>query len=62
MNPLFKDTDFRKTSGSGTGDCVEVAITEHTTDVDGLRDSKNPRSTVLLIAPGEWLALTGGAL
>lgn len=61
MNPPFKDTDFRKASGSGTGDCVEVAITQHTPELVGLRDSKNPRSAVLLLAPGEWLALTGSA-
>ena len=58
----FEDTDFRKANGSGTGDCAEVAITEHTTDLVGPRDSKNPRSTVLLVVPGEWLALTGTAL
>ena len=59
MTPLFDHADFRKASGSGTGDCVEVAITEHTTDLVGLRDSKNPGSAVLVVTSDEWIAFSG---
>lgn len=62
MTPLFQDSDFRKANGSGTGDCVEVALTAHTPDAVGLRDSKNPRSTILVLTPAEWVAFTGRAL
>ncbi|WP_017574733.1 DUF397 domain-containing protein [Nocardiopsis kunsanensis] len=62
MYPPFNDTDFRKASGSGTGDCVEDAITAHTPDTIGLRDSKNPRGTLVLLAPAEWLAFTRGTV
>lgn len=60
MTPPFEDTDFRKASGSGTRDCVEAAITEHTPDLVGLRDSKNPHDGVLSFALVEWLAFTTG--
>ncbi|WP_017603623.1 DUF397 domain-containing protein [Nocardiopsis alkaliphila] len=62
MNPLFQDTDFRKAGGSGTGDCVEVAITARVPDRVGLRDSKNPRGTILLLTSMEWRAFTEGFL
>lgn len=62
MNPPFDDADFRKANGSGTGDCVEVAITAHTPDTVGLRDSKNPREALVLLAPAEWLAFTCGTV
>lgn len=62
MNPLFEDIDFRKASGSGTGDCVEVAITTHVPDQVGLRDSKNPRSAILVLTSVEWRAFTEGLL
>ncbi|WP_306366072.1 DUF397 domain-containing protein [Nocardiopsis sp. CC223A] len=58
MNPPFNDMDFRKASGSGSGDCVEVAITGHTPDTIGLRDSKNPREALVLLTSAEWLAFT----
>lgn len=56
MTPLFDDSDFRKASGSGSGDCVEVAITRHTPDTIGLRDSKNPREALVLLTAAEWRA------
>ncbi|WDZ88914.1 DUF397 domain-containing protein [Nocardiopsis sp. HUAS JQ3] len=62
MNSPFDDADFRKASGSGTGDCVEVAITAHTPDTVGLRDSKNPREALVLLAPVEWLAFMCGTV
>ncbi|MFD6095245.1 DUF397 domain-containing protein [Nocardiopsis flavescens] len=62
MNPLFEDSDFRKAGGSGSGDCVEVAITRHTPDTIGVRDSKNPREALVLLTPGEWLAFTRGTV
>lgn len=62
MTSPFNDTDFHKASGSGTGDCVEVAITAHTPGTVGLRDSKNPREALVLLAPVEWLAFTRGTV
>jgi hypothetical protein len=62
MNPLFEDSDFRKAGGSGSGDCVEVAITRHTPGTIGVRDSKNPKEAVVLLTPTEWIAFTCGTV
>ena len=50
---------WRKSSYSGSGDadtssCVEVAVSS----VIAVRDSKAPRSGVLVLSPAEWAALT----
>ncbi|GAA1440045.1 DUF397 domain-containing protein [Nocardiopsis tropica] len=60
MDSPFDDADFHKASGSGTGDCVEVAITARNPDTVGLRDSQHPSKDILLLTPAEWLAFTLG--
>jgi len=53
----FLDAVWRKSSYSGSGDdsaCVEVAVSS----VIAVRDSKAPRSGVLVLGPAEWAALT----
>jgi hypothetical protein len=54
----FDDRDFFKAGGSGDDGCVEVAIADHTPDLIGLRDSKNPGGSVLVVAPREWVAFS----
>ncbi|MEY9210951.1 DUF397 domain-containing protein [Thermobifida halotolerans] len=56
----FTDADFRKSDRSGDFGCVEAAITHHTPDTIGLRDSVHPRQTVLCFSPKEWTAFTAG--
>jgi hypothetical protein len=48
---------FRKSSYSGTENCVEVAIAAGADIV--LRDSKS-RSTTLIFTPDEWTAFLSG--
>jgi hypothetical protein len=48
---------WKKSSYSGnTGNCVEVAITR---SVVGIRDSKDPDSTVLMVTREAWGEFTG---
>lgn len=54
-NP-FTDSEFFESGGSGDKGCVEAAITRRVPDRVGLRDSKNPQGTVLILRPGEWAA------
>ena len=51
--------NWRKSSRSMTnGNCVEVAGLAG--EFIGVRDSVNPRGTVLGFSPGEWDAFVGG--
>ena len=51
--------NWRKSSRSMTnGNCVEVAGLAG--EFIGVRDSVNPRGTVLGFTPGEWDAFVGG--
>jgi hypothetical protein len=46
---------WRKSSFStATGECVEVALSS---EVVGVRDSKNPNGPTLNLAPARWCAL-----
>ncbi|WP_017539779.1 DUF397 domain-containing protein [Nocardiopsis halophila] len=54
-NP-FAHSEFFKAGGSGDKGCVEAAITHRLPDRVGLRDSKNPHGTVLVLPPREWAA------
>ncbi|WP_017603620.1 DUF397 domain-containing protein [Nocardiopsis alkaliphila] len=54
--------DFRKAGGSGTSDCVEVAITARVPEQVGPRDSKNPRDAILVLTVVGWKAFTEGFL
>ena len=47
-----------RSSGSGSGDCVEVA--RNLPGVVGVRDSKNPDGPALVFSPAEWSAFLGG--
>lgn len=49
---------WKKSSRSGTGNCVEARLTE-AGDVQ-VRDSKNPCGPVLAFAPTEWEAFITG--
>lgn len=53
-------TEWRKSSYSGTGggDCVEVAVSLAEIHV---RDSKNPAGPRLMLAPTTWTAFLGYA-
>ncbi|MFK3979006.1 DUF397 domain-containing protein [Micromonospora sp. NPDC050397] len=44
-------------SGSGGGDCVEVA--DNLPGVIGVRDSKDPTGPTLIFAPYVWRAFVG---
>lgn len=44
-------------SGSGGGDCVEVA--DNLSGVVGVRDSKDPTGPALTFAPNSWRAFVG---
>ncbi len=48
-----------RSSGSGSGDCVEVA--RNLDGVVAVRDSKNPDGPVLVFTPSEWRAFLDGA-
>lgn len=52
-------TAFRKStfSGSGAGNCVEVAVGTENVHV---RDSKDPDGPVLKFTSGEWTAFLAG--
>lgn len=56
----FTDTDFRKSDRSGDVGCVEVALTRHTPDTVGLRDSVHPRGVVLCLSTREWAVFAAG--
>ena len=45
-------------SGSGGGNCVEVAIRPHTVHI---RDSKDKRIRPLAVTPEAWAAFVAGA-
>jgi hypothetical protein len=49
---------WRKSSRSGVGGCVEVALLDSQVAV---RDSKDRHGPVLLFSPTEWEAFLGGA-
>jgi Domain of unknown function (DUF397) len=49
---------WRKSSRSGAGGCVEVAILE---DQVAVRDAKGRAGSVLVFTPTEWEAFLGGA-
>ncbi|MFJ6197219.1 DUF397 domain-containing protein [Micromonospora sp. NPDC092111] len=46
-------------SGSGGGDCVEVA--DNLVGIVGVRDSKDPAGPVLTLEPKTWKAFVGFA-
>jgi hypothetical protein len=48
---------WRKSSDSGTGDCVEVAVDDQQVYV---RDSKNPQGGHLSFTYAEWIAFLNG--
>lgn len=52
-------TNYRKSTYSGGGDCVEVAVGETSVRV---RDSKNPGGAVLEFTPREWAAFEAGVI
>ncbi|WP_127508664.1 DUF397 domain-containing protein [Actinoplanes solisilvae] len=54
-----KFTNWRKSTRSDQGNCVEVAFAAGGTV--GVRDSKNPTGAVLEFGPGEWDAFIAGA-
>jgi hypothetical protein len=49
---------FRSSASGDSGNCVEVAITEHAV---AIRDSKKPDGGHLLFTPAEWAAFLAGA-
>lgn len=49
---------WRKSSRSGVGGCVEVAVLDGQVAV---RDSKNRQGSILLFSTTEWKAFLGGA-
>jgi len=48
----------KSTQSNGSGDCVEVAVTDEGVLV---RDSKDPGGAILTFTPAEWRAFVGGA-
>jgi Domain of unknown function (DUF397) len=48
---------WRKSTASGSGDCVEVALLGDTVLV---RHSRRPSAPVLTFSHGEWIAFTTG--
>lgn len=57
-NWVLINADFRKSSFSENGDCVEVAKVEGVV----MRDSKDPDGPVLLFSMSEWEAFSEGML
>jgi hypothetical protein len=53
----FRSVAWRKSSNSGDGECVEVAIAAGAV---GIRDSKNPDAGTLVFTAGEWYAFIRG--
>jgi len=53
----FESGAWRKSSNSGDGECVEVAIA---VGAVGVRDSKNPDAGTLVFTAGEWSAFIRG--
>ncbi|SCE93609.1 DUF397 domain-containing protein [Micromonospora chokoriensis] len=51
--------DWRTSSRSGNGECVEVA--DNLPGVVGVRDSKDPDGPVLVFAPAAWRAFVAVA-
>jgi len=61
--PQIEDTDWRKSSYSGSSEsqCVEIAGNLTTTHgAVGIRDSKNPQGTPLLFAPDPFASFIHG--
>lgn len=56
---MANELKWKKSSFSGTGNCVEVA--ELADGGRAVRDSKNPAESVLRFAAGEWSAFVKGA-
>lgn len=58
-SPDFDAAAWRKSSWSGDngGQCVEVAVTS---EVIGVRDSKDPDGPRLVFTPAEWDAFLAG--
>lgn len=56
----FNDTDFRKSDRSGDIGCVELAITVHTPETIGLRDSVHPQAAVFTFSTREWASFAAG--
>lgn len=52
------DTWIKSSYSSYAGNCVEV--TGLACDMIRVRDSKNPRGSILNFTPGEWDAFIGG--
>jgi len=50
-HPALDNAVWRKSNGSGDGNCVEVALTA---EVVGMRDSKNPAGPALMFEPAVW--------
>lgn len=44
---------FKSTRSAGNGACIEVAFADQ---LIGVRDSKDPHSSVLEFAPADWTA------
>jgi Domain of unknown function (DUF397) len=55
---LLAAATWRKSTNSGDGGCVEVAMVSGV--AVGVRDSKNPTSGYLVFAPSEWSAFLAG--
>lgn len=53
------DVEWRRSSRSyGAGECVEVAAGRGEREYIDVRDSKNPRGSVLRFTPAEWSTFT----
>lgn len=54
--PSFEGATWRKSTGSGDGNCVEVAAVPAAV---GVRDSKDQQGPILAFAPTAWGAFVG---
>jgi Domain of unknown function (DUF397) len=55
---MISHDDYKKSSFSGGGGCVEVRVLEN--GMIGLRDSKDPAKPPHIFTPQEWVAFVAG--
>ena len=55
---MISTNEYRKSSFSGGGECVEVRLLEN--GEIGVRDSKNPATPPLVFTQPEWRAFLNG--
>ena len=58
--PDLSRAEWRKSSYSANGSCVEVA--RNLPGIIAVRDSKDPAGPALIFTPAEWDAFTAGVL